>query len=119
MISPTASRTDSGAATSSRSCAATASGVVSASIRLQRMQPLQQRVERLRLELVRDWIRDQPGGAVGDLLPHDEPVLAQRGTRGRQVDDPLDQSGQGRELDRPLDLDDLRLAPGVEEVAGG
>src|SRR5256885_4805477 len=31
----------------------------------------------------------------------------------------MDQAGERRELDRPLDLDDLRLAAGALEVTGG
>ena len=69
------------------------------------------------LQLVRDRVGDQPGGAVRDLLPDDEPVLPQRGPGRGEVDDPLDEPGQRRQLDRALDLDDLRLTAGVEEVA--
>ena len=118
MISPTADWTECAAGTSPRSCAASLPTSLSPprTRRSHRTDALQQRVERPRLELVRDAIGDQPGGAVGDLLAHHEPVLAQRRAGRRQIDDPLDQSGQRRELDRALDLDDLRLAPGLEEV---
>ena len=70
-----------------------------------------------RLELVRDRVGDQARGRGHDLLAHDEPVLAQRRAGRGEVDDPLDQPGQRRELDRALDLDDLRLAAGALEVA--
>ena len=52
-----------------------------------------------------------------DLLAHHEAVLAQRRAGRREVDDPLDQPGQRRQLDRALDLDDLRLAARALEVA--
>ena len=70
-----------------------------------------------RLELVRDRVGDQPGGADDDLLADHEVVLAQRRARRRQVDDRLDHAGQRRELDRALDLDDL--APGALSARGG
>ena len=54
-----------------------------------------------------------------DLLADDEVVLAQRRAGRGEVDDRLDDPGQRRELDRALDLDDLGLAPGLLEVAGG
>ena len=44
------------------------------------------------------------------------PFSRKRGAGGGQVDDPLGEAGQRRQLDRALDLDDLRLAAGVDEV---
>src|SRR5689334_17284211 len=104
MISPTISRTESGAGIRSLSAAAVSLG--SAEVRRShRIEPLQQRVDGARLELVRDRVGDQPGGGFGDLLAYDQAVLSERGTAGGEVDDSLGQPGQRRQLDRPLDLD--------------
>ena len=75
-------------------------------------------VDRRRLELVRDRVGDQPRGRGRDLLADHEPVLAQRRAGRGEVDDPVHEPGQRRELDRALDLDDLRLAAGALEVGG-
>src|SRR5689334_7171559 len=74
-------------------------------------------VDGLGLELVRHGVGDEPRGAGGDLLALDQAVLPQRGAGRREVDDALSQPGQRRQLDRALDLDDLRLAARALEVA--
>src|SRR5437763_14457311 len=119
MISATASPTDSGAGTSRRSWVASAAGSPSSANRSQRIQALQEPVDRGRLQLVRDPVRYQARGALSDLLADDQPVLAQGVACRGQVDDPLDQARERRQLDRALDLPALRLTPGVEEVPRG
>src|ERR1700674_3175714 len=84
-----------------------------------RTQPLQQPVDGGGLELVRDGVGDQAGGALQDLLAHDEVVLAQRGAGGGEVDDRLHQVGERRQLDGALDLHDLRLPTRLLEMRGG
>ncbi len=120
MISATAARTDSGAGTSARSSAGQRRRV--AGVRERRVAHTASRRSSsasiaARLQLVGDRVGDQPRRAARDLLADHEPVLAQRRPGRGQVDDPLRQAGQRRQLDRALDLDDLRLAAGVEEVA--
>src|SRR5919204_827563 len=115
-ICPTACVTDSALGASARTCAATARGSPSAK-RSSDTQALHHLVDRRRLELVRDRVGDEPRRRRGDVLAHDEPVLAQRGARRGEVDDRLDEAGQRRQLDRALDLDDLRLAPRVLKPA--
>ena len=85
----------------------------------QRPHPPAQLVDLRRLQLVAHRVRDQPCAALEDLLAHDQVVLAQRGPRRRQIDDRLDDAGQGRQLDRALHLDDLGLPARLLEVAGG
>src|SRR5947209_9505870 len=119
MISLTVSRTASGAGISPLSAAAVRAGWSLAVSRSHRIESFQESVDRLGLELVRHRVGDQPGGALRDLLPDHEPVFSQRRTARGEVDDALGQPGQRRQLDRPLDLDDLHLAPGLEEVPGG
>ena len=99
MISATADCTDAGVGTSSRIRSATAPGSAVSENRSHRIEALQQAVDRGRLELVGDRVGDQPSGAVGDLLTNDESVLPERRAGCGQVDDPLDEAGQGRELD--------------------
>src|SRR5919201_2030626 len=94
-----------------RAAAAAAVSVV----QLSRTDALQQRVDRRCLDLVGDGVGDQPRGRGGDLLAHDEAVLLQRRPGGGQVDDPLDEAGQRRQLVRALDLDDLGLTTGPLE----
>src|SRR4051812_20666684 len=96
-----------------------ATAAASSMVQLSRTDALQQRVDRAGLELVGDRVGDQPGGRGRDLLADDQAVLAQRGAGGGEVDDPLDEAGQRRQLDRALDLDDLGLAARALEVAGG
>src|SRR3954462_6830248 len=115
----TASATDSapGASECTRTAALCASLPKPIEKRSTLTQPLQHLVDRLGLELVRDRVGDEPRCRDRDLLAHHEPVLAQRRPGRGQVDDGLDEPGQRRQLDRALDLDDLRLAPGaLEEV---
>src|SRR3954471_16818813 len=76
-------------------------------------------VDLRRLELVRDRVGDQPRRRGEQLLADDEPVLAQGGPRRCQVDDRLGEARERRELHRPLDLDDLSLAPGALEIGVG
>ena len=76
-------------------------------------------VDRGGLELVGDRVGDQPRGRGGDLLADHEPVLAQRRAGRGEVDDPVHEPGQRRQLDRALDLDDLGLAAGALEVGAG
>src|SRR4051812_47439338 len=117
-ISRTSSVTDSAPGASEWTRAAAASGSPPSEKRSTGTQPLQDLVDRLGLELVSDGVGDQPGRRDGDLLAHREAVLAQ-GRPGRgEVDDRLHEPRQRRELDRPLDLDDLRLAPGALEEVG-
>src|SRR5258708_35863899 len=85
----------------------------------QRAKALLQLVDRGGLQLVGHGVGDQPSGADEDLLAHHEVVLAQRRAGGGEIDDRLDDAGQWGELDGALDLDDLRLAAGLLEVAGG
>src|SRR5947209_2534820 len=77
-ISATASDTELAAGISARSVSASSAAppgrILSGS---EAIEPLQQRVDRLRLELVGDRVGDQPGGAACDLLPHDQAVLTQ------------------------------------------
>src|SRR5690349_402334 len=114
MISVTESLTDAPGGTSARSCAASATGSPSVAVRRSHcIEALQQMVDCLGFELVRNRVGDQSRGAGGDLLAHDEAVLAQRRAGRGEVDDSLDESRQRRELDRPLDLDDLGLTPGL------
>src|SRR5690348_12236579 len=112
MISATRALTDAPRAISARSCAASAIGSPSAVRRSHCIEALQQMVDRLGLELVRDRVGDQPRGAPSDLLAYHQAVLAQRRARRGEVDDALDQSCQRRQLDRALDLDDFRLPAG-------
>src|SRR4051794_38915142 len=117
-IAATASATEAAAGTVARTSAATSAA--SATVQLRRIaDPREQLVDLRGLELVRDRVGDQAGRRGPQLLAHDQPVLAQRRAGGGEVDDPLDQPGQRGQLDRALDLDDLRLAPGALEVAGG
>src|SRR3954470_20189905 len=119
-ISATSSATDSAPGASECTRAAAASGSPPSEKRSTGTQALHDVVDRLGLELVRDRVGDQPRRRDGDLLTDREPVLAQRRARRREVDDRLDEPGQRRQLDRPLDLDDLGLPPGaLEEVGGG
>src|SRR5207244_2287744 len=133
-ISRTASLTESAAGTSERRCEARPAGpprrLTSALVRRsscisgdarggQASQPGEQLVDASRLELVRDRVGDQPGSAHGDLLAHDEVVLAQ-GISGRgEVDDGLDHACEGSQLHRALDLDDLGLPSALLEMARG
>src|SRR5689334_8849668 len=111
MISATAPLTDGAPATSERT-SATSAPVSSSVRRSMRTRALQELVDGVGLELVRDRVRDQARRADRELLADHEVVLAQRGARRREIDDRLDEPRQGRQLDRPLDLDDLRLAAG-------
>ena len=72
----------------------------------------------VRLQLVRDGVRDQPRGRDEQLLELDQAVLAQRRAGVREVDDRVHHPGQRRELDRSLHLDDLGVAAGLGEVGG-
>src|SRR5205085_2841406 len=119
MICATGSETLSAAGTSARSSAAGGAASPSSEISSERMQPLQQGVDRFRLQLVRHGVGDHPGGANRDLLADLQPVLPQRGPGRGQIDDPLDETGQRRELDGALDLDDLGLAARPAEMTGG
>src|ERR1019366_7186198 len=119
MISATLSATDSGAGTSARSSCANTVGSIASNTRSDCIQALQQAVDRAGLQLVGDRVGDQPRRAHCDPLADPEPVLPQWRPRRREVDDALDQAGQRRQLDRALDLDDLRLTPGREEVPRG
>src|SRR5512142_1717683 len=112
MISETADCTDWGEGTSSRihAAVAAASSPAVSDRRSHRIEALQEGVELTCLQLVRDTVGDQPRRARSDLLADDEPVLAERRSRRGEVDDPLDEPGQRRELHRALHLDDLRLA---------
>ena len=112
-------RTDSGAGTSARSSCASATGSPASVRRSDRIDALQQTVDRRRPQPVGDRVGDQARRAEGDLLADDEAVLAQRRAGRGQVDDRLGEPGQRRELDRSLDLDDLGLAPGLEKVPRG
>ena len=80
------------------------------------MDTLQQSIDGGGAELVGDRVGDQPGRAHRNLLADDEAILPQSGARRGQVDDPLHQPGQRRQLDRALDLDDLGLPPGLQEI---
>src|SRR3954454_5582003 len=113
-ISATAAATDSPAGTSARTCAATSAAL--STVHSARTQALQYRVDLARLHAVGHRVGDQPRRRAGDLLADHQPVLAQRRPGGRQVDDPVHQPGQRRQLDRALDLHDLRLAAGALEV---
>src|SRR5690242_8212562 len=115
MISATISLTEAGPGVSALMASAVADGSPCRVSRSHRIEPLQQPVDRWRLQLVRDGVGDQSRGAARDLLSHHQSVLTQRRAAGREVDDALDQAGQRRQLDRPLDLDDLSLAAGREE----
>src|SRR4051794_21372147 len=117
-MAATESATEAAAGTVARTSAATCAA--SATVQLRRIaDPREQLVDLGGLELVRDRVGDQASGRGPQLLAHDQAVLAQRGAGRGQVDDPLHQPGEGRQLDRALDLHDLRLAPGALEVAGG
>src|SRR3954451_8072264 len=104
-------------ATSPRIRAATAAAF--SAVHSNRTDALQQRVDLTRPQLVRHGVGDQPRGRRRDLLAHDEPVLAQRRAGRGEVDDPLDEPGERRQLDRALDLDDLGLPARALEVVGG
>ena len=122
MISATASATDSAAGTRARSArprlTASPTRPTHPARSVARTRPSSSSISAA-LQLVRDRVGDQAGRGGHDLLAHDEAVLAQRRAGRRQVDDALDEARQGRELDRALDLDDLRLAPGALELAPG
>src|SRR3954447_20636879 len=119
-IARTSSATDSapGASEWTRTAALSASLPKPIEKRSTLTQPPQHLVDRLGPQLVRDRVRDEPGRRDRDLLPDGEAVLAQRRPGRGQVDDRLDEPGQRRELDRALDLDDLRLAPRALEEVG-
>ncbi len=70
-------------------------------------------------QLVGDPVGDEAGGALDDLLAHLEVVLLQGAAGGDEVDDPVAEADQRRQLDRALDLDHLDLAAGLLEVALG
>src|SRR5437764_2169846 len=95
-ISATMLSTDSGAGTNARSRTASACSSPLSSRRSDRIQALQEGVERPSLELVGDRVGDQPGRALGDLLAHLEAVLPQSRAGRGQIDDPLDQAQYGR-----------------------
>src|SRR4051812_7446081 len=113
MIAATSAATDAPAGTAARIAAATRA----ASSR--RTQALQHGVDLRRLDPVGHRVGDQPRRGGRDLLADHEPVLAQGRPRCREVDDPVHQPGQRRQLDRALDLDDLHLAPRALEVVVG
>ena len=91
-ISATASLTDAGAGASARTRGRRGDRVAADSMRSSRTQLLQHRVDRRRLELVRDRVGDQPRGRGEQLLADDEVVLAQRRAGRREVDDRLDEA---------------------------
>src|SRR5215210_6629094 len=62
-------------------------------------------------------VGDQTGRRGGDLIEHNEIVLAQRRACGGEVDDALCEADEGRELDGTVQLYDLRLAAHALEVA--
>src|SRR5215213_6740757 len=123
MIPATTSWTATGARIMERTCAATAAtssrATANRSTTERLPQPRHDVVDLGRPQLVGHGIGDQARGRGEDLLAHDQAVLAQRRSGGGQVDDPLGEAGERRELDRALDLDDLRLAAGALEVARG
>src|SRR6266511_3713345 len=64
--------------------------------------------------------RSRPAGrAARDLLPDLEPVVRQRPAGVHEVNDPVGEADERRELHGALDLNDLGLAPRVLEVALG
>ena len=138
MISRTAAATDSPPGTSARTCAAARSGpprraASSTSRRSSSISAGAARAVRgsragsgaalaMRSSMAAALSLCATGFAISravhtdDLLAHHEVVLAQRGAGGGEVDDRLHDAGQRGELDRALDLDDLRLAAGLLEV---
>ena len=121
MIPATTSWTDAGAGTIPRTCAATSATSSATTASRSTIDDLPQArddvVDLGGAQLVRDRVGDQARGRGEDLLAHDEAVLAQRRAGRGEVDDPLGQAGERRELDGALDLDDLDLAAGALEVA--
>src|SRR3954454_24795803 len=116
-IFATSPPTDSPAGTSARTRAATAAAV--ATVHSARTEALQHAVDLLRLHAIGDRVGDQPRRRRRDLLADHQAVLAQGRPRRGQVDDPVHEAGEGRELDGALHLHDLRLAAGALEVARG
>src|SRR3954454_23336005 len=116
-ISATAAATDSPAGTSARTRPATSAAVCT--VHSARTQALQHGVDLARLHAVGHRVGDQPRRGLSDLLPDHQPVLAQRRPGRRQIDDPVHQPGQRRQLHGALHLDDLRLTARALEVGGG
>src|SRR5579875_372441 len=108
-----------GASARRRATKAGASSALASSSRSQRTDALQEGVDRPRLEPVGDWVCDQTRAADGDLLAYHQPVLLQRAAAGGEIDDRLRQPRERRQLHGSLDLDDLHLAAGVEEMLRG
>src|SRR6185437_13304461 len=81
---------------------------------------IDERRERLALELERGRVHDQPAGNGEDLLDRREPVRLERAARVHQVHDRVGEADQRRELHRAVELDEVDVhALGGEVLARG
>src|SRR3712207_1376748 len=106
-----------------RSRAATSAGIIPRASSLLTMEAPAHRVEQrgdlLVAEAVGAPVGDQACRGARDLVEDHEVVLAQGVARGGEVHDALGEADERGELDRAVELDDLRLPAQRLEVAAG